>query len=80
MYITDKVTVQLASVGLSQACPSIYKNVRYLPAFYCKQLHVHMVNCDWLEETFQTKAEWRSVSTICGVLCVMAPGEVLMLL
>ena len=26
------------------------------------------------------KAEWKSVSTMCGVLCVEGPGEVLMLL
>ena len=26
------------------------------------------------------RAEWRSASTISGVLCVMTPGEVLMLL
>ena len=26
------------------------------------------------------KAEWKSASTMSGVLCVMTPGEVLMLL
>ena len=45
---------------------------------YCKQLRVHLVNCDCLEETFQMKAEWRSASTICGVLCVTIPGDTMM--
>jgi len=44
------------------------------------QPHVSMVNCDWQVVTLQMKAEWRSVSTMCGVLCVLTPGEYLMLL
>ena len=44
------------------------------------QLHVQTVKYDWQEVTLPMKAEWRSASTTCGVLCVMTPGEVLMLL
>ena len=39
-----------------------------------------MVSCGLLVVTFQMKAEWRSVLTICGVLCAMTLGGVLMLL
>ena len=48
--------------------------------FYCTQLFAQLVSCDWQEVTLQTKAEWRSAQTICGVLCVMIPGIALMLL
>ena len=44
------------------------------------QPHVSMVNCDWQVVTLQMKAEWRSVLTMYGVLCVLIPGETLMLL
>ena len=37
-----------------------------------------MVSCGLLEVIFQMKAGWRSVLTICGVLCVMTSGGVLM--
>ena len=37
-----------------------------------------MVSYDFLEVTFQMKAEWRSASTICGALCVATLGEKLM--
>ena len=46
---------------------------------YYAQLFAQLVSCDWQEVTFQTKAEWRSAWTICGVLCVMTPGITLML-
>ena len=39
-----------------------------------------MVNCDWQVVTLEMKAEWRSVLTMCGVLCVLTTGETLMLL
>ena len=39
------------------------------------QLLAQMGNCDWQEVTFQMKAEWKSALTMCGVLCVMTPGE-----
>ena len=39
-----------------------------------------MVNCDWQVVTLQMKAEWRSVLTMYGVLCVLIPGGTLMLL
>jgi len=42
--------------------------------------HVSMVNYDWQVVTLQMKAEWRSVLTMYGVLCVLIPGETLMLL
>ena len=48
--------------------------------FHCMQLRVHMVSCDWQEVTLPMKAELRSAWTTLGVLCVMTPGEVLMLL
>jgi len=44
------------------------------------QLHVQMIKYDWQEATLQMKAGWKSAWTTCGVLCVMTPGEVLMLL
>ena len=48
-------------------------------AFYT-QLPVQLVSYDWQEEIFKMKAEWRSVSTMSGVLCVVKTGGVLMLL
>ena len=50
-----------------------------LPCLYIQPL-VHLVSCDWQEVIYKMKAEWRSVWTMNGVLCVMAPGEKLMLL
>ena len=43
------------------------------------QLHVILVSYDQWEVLLQVKAEWRSALTTCGALCVMTPGEVLML-
>ena len=34
-----------------------------------------MVNYGWQEVTLQMRAEWRSALTMCGVLCVVTPGE-----
>ena len=47
---------------------------------YTRQLLAQLVNCDWWEVTFQMKAEQKSVLTMCGALCVMTTGAVLMLL
>jgi len=37
-----------------------------------------MVSYGLLEVTLQMRAEWRSVWTLCGVLCVITLGGVLM--
>ena len=45
------------------------------------QLPAQLVSCNWWEEVFQMKEEWRSVySVVCGALCVMIPGAIQMLL
>ena len=58
---------------------TLMKAHKGLAMFYCIQLLAQVVSCDWEEVTFQMKAEWRSASTTLGVLCVMTPGEVVML-
>ena len=42
------------------------------------QFHVQIMSWDWLEVMFQMRAEWRYVKTMCGALCVMTPGTLLM--
>ena len=54
------------------------KEVNMLVLHNITQLLVQMVNCDWWEVTFPMKAEWRSVSTMSGALCVMTTGTVMM--
>ena len=44
------------------------------------QLLAQLDSYDWWEATLPMRAEWRSAWTICGVLCVMTPGEPLKLL
>ena len=57
---------------------------RCTQSFEADDAHVHVIymqllaqmgNCDWQEVTFKMKAEWESVLTVSGVLCVMTPGE-----
>ena len=47
--------------------------------YWIHQLLVQLVSCVWQEVTFQMRAEWRSVLTMCGAQCVMTPGKELML-
>ena len=42
------------------------------------QLLAQLVSYDWQEVTFQMRAEWRSASTISGVLYVTIPGGTMM--
>ena len=42
------------------------------------QFLAQLVNSDWLVLMFQMRAEWRSVWTMYGALCVMMVGAVLM--
>ena len=42
------------------------------------QLLVQLDNRDWWVLMFQMREEWRFVSTMCGELCVMIVGAVLM--
>ena len=46
--------------------------------FHITQLLAQMVNCGWWVVGFPMKAEWRSVSTVSGALCVMTTGTVMM--
>ena len=55
-------------------------SMRHLLNIISLQLLAQLVSYNWQVETLQMKAEWRSVSTICGVLCVMTFGKALMLL
>ena len=48
------------------------------PVTSCTQLLAQMVSYDWQEVTFQMRAEWRSASTISGVLYVTIPGDTMM--
>ena len=54
-------------------------SVRYLLNTTLLQLLAQLVSYNWQVETLQMKAEWRSVSTICGVLCAMTFGKASML-
>ena len=44
------------------------------------QLLAQLVSCDWWVVTFLMRAEWRSVWTMSGALCVMTLGALMMLL
>ena len=67
-----------AGVGCEGIILKPFKYCNKNQPYILLQLHAKLVKYDWLEAMFPMRAEWRSVWTMCGGLCVMTPGAVLM--